>query len=449
MWNMSKSILSGKRILVVEDVKALAVLMMNLLTARGCSVELAEDGEACLDKAKVFQPDLILLDIMLPKTHGIEVLRRLKEVQSDRPAGVIVCTTKHYKADLDQVRALGASDIIFKPFQKEGFLSAVERFFSGDALGHSIPSSDPNPGGSPEVYLPRIPPVANFIRFWGTRGSIPVSGARFVRHGGNTSCVVIGCGKEMVVIDAGSGVRDLGLELARAGAQRVHLFITHTHWDHIQGFPFFAPNYIPHFELIIHGAPSFGKDLSSVFRGQLDRDYFPVQFEDMRASIEFRVLNREALQIGDLKISWEYTNHPAATVGYKVESAGKSVAYVSDNEFLYGYLSSPRLVTPESPILVPHQKMVEFVQGVDLFIHEAQYTNDEYRTKIGWGHSSLSNACLLAALSKTKRWIVTHHDPMHDDDFLDGKLNLTREILNHLGASIEVSHAVDGRTDYF
>lgn len=202
------------------------------------------------------------------------------------------------------------------------------------------------------------------------------------------------------------------------------------------------------FEVIIYGASAFGKDLSAVFRGQLDRDYFPIQFEDMRARVEFRILGGEAIQIGDLKITWEFTNHPAATVGFKVESGGRTIAYVTDNEFLQGYLGAPHLMRLETPALLPYQKMIAFLSGADLLIHEAQYTSEEYPKKIGWGHTSLSNACLLASLARSRHWIIAHHDPMHDDEFLDAKLNLTMEILRSLDCPIEVVHAHDGQIEY-
>ncbi|MBI4657338.1 MAG: response regulator [Verrucomicrobia bacterium] len=446
---MADAMPKERRVLVVEDVEPLAFLMTNLLRNQGYAVEVAGDGEACMQQLRTFAPDLIILDIMLPRAHGIDVLKRLRENEKTRRLGVIVCTAKTFKPDLDQIRALGVTEIIVKPFEKEVFLRTVGRFFgqTGDLGQEKLAAEKADAESQP--YLPQISPATNFIRFWGTRGSIPVSAARYVRHGGNTSCVVVGRGDESVIIDAGSGIRDAGLELAKAGPQKLHLFITHTHWDHIQGFPFFAPIYIPGFEIAIYGASTFGKDLQSIFRGQLDRDYFPIQFEDMKAKFEFHILGEKPIRIGGLKISWEFTNHPAATVGFKIESARQTVAYVSDNEFLQGHLGSPHRIQPEDPILLRDQKMIGFLKGVDLLIHEAQYTNQEYAQKIGWGHTSLSNACLLASLSGAQRWVVTHHDPMHDDDFLEAKLNLTKEILRSMNCSIAVTHAHDGQIDYF
>jgi CheY-like chemotaxis protein/phosphoribosyl 1,2-cyclic phosphodiesterase len=442
---MTEQKAGGARILVAEDVPAMAELMRTWLTSRGYQVELAADGEECLQKAQAMAPALLILDIMLPRIHGIEVLRRLKADPETRALGVIMCTARAYKTDQEQAREFGAFDILTKPVKKEEFLEAIRRYFAGAAQGRTAPEMT----AVGEPYLPKISTARSYCRFWGTRGSIPVSGQRYVRHGGNTSCVEIGHGGQRVIVDAGTGIRELGLKLAKQGPQQVDILITHTHWDHIQGFPFFAPAYIPGFELVIYGAAGFRKDLASIFRGQLDRDYFPVEFDDMEANIEFRTLASNQLELGNLQVKWELTQHPSATVGFRFESGGRSLAYVTDNEFLYGYVGAPHAVGLESEVLTPHRRLVELVRGVDLLIGEAQYTNVEYQTKIGWGHSSLSNACALARLAGVKRWIVTHHEPLHEDEMLDHKLNLTKEILHSLDYPIEVIHGFDGMSDYW
>lgn len=434
-----------KRVLIAEDVESIALLAKTVLSNRGYQVEVATDGEDCLRKAADWKPQLILLDLMMPKIHGMEVLRRLKSDEAARRIGVVMCTAKRYKPDQDQAMALGAFDVLFKPFQKDQLVEMVSRFFSG-----TTQSAGPAAAAAVKVdpYVPEIRPDRCYCRFWGTRGSIPVSAPRYARHGGNTSCVEIGCGNEIIIVDAGSGIRELGQTLLAKGPRRLHILITHTHWDHIQGFPFFTPAYIPGYELIFYGATGFKKDLNQVFRGQLDSDYFPVQFEDMRAKFEFRPLE-PTLEIEGFKVTWEYTHHPAATVGYKFERAGRSLAYVSDNEFLFGYLGKPHDLTLESETVAPHRPLVEWVMNSDVLVGEAQYLNQEYAAKIGWGHSSVSNACALARLGKVGRWIVTHHDPMHDDDSLDKKLNLTREVIHSLGMSTEIRHAYDSLTEYW
>ena len=433
----------AKRILVAEDIPSMAALMADMLSEDGYEVLTVRDGGECLAQLPVFKPDLMIVDIMMPKVHGAEVLRKAKVDPATRHIGVIVCTAKSYKPDHDQMRVLGAYDILVKPFERARLVGMVRLFFAGEAA-RNVAAASP---AAAAVYTP-APPAGLHCRLWGTRGSIPVSGAEFVRHGGNTSCLEVSDEGETLVFDAGSGIRQLGLALAKRGPHTVHLFITHSHWDHIQGFPFFAPAYIPGFQLRIYAAPGFKKDLASIFRGQLDSDYFPVQFEDMRAKIDFQHLDGSPLQVGRFKVSWEFTHHPAATLAFKVEAGGKSLAYVSDNEFLFGYLGSPQEVTTETAILTPHRPLVDFLGGVDLLVGEAQYLNEEYRGKVGWGHSSVGNACALAKLAGVKRWVVTHHDPLHNDEFLDQKLNLTKSVLKAIDCPIQVRHGYDGMVEF-
>ena len=433
------------RILVADDVASMAGLIEHLLSRQGYKVATVEDGAQCLEKVQTFSPSLIILDLILPKVHGMEVLRRLKSDPKTAGIGVIMCTAKQFKPDQDQALELGAFAVLLKPFNKEELFELVRRFYEGLASTKTTKGTEK----VGEEYIPSIDKDVSFFHLWGTRGSTPVSGQRYVRHGGNTSCLEVGKGNESIIVDAGTGIRDLGNELVHKGPRKVHILITHTHWDHIQGFPFFAPAYIPGFEIVVYGVPTFKKDLKSVFTGQLDRDYFPVQFGDMQAKIEFCLLEEPPLRLGKFDIYWEYTHHPAATVGYKFVMEGKSLAYVSDNEFLYGYLGDPGAIALDSTLLTPYQRLVDFLQNVNVLIAEAQYTNEEYRTKIGWGHSSLSNACALASMARVKRWVVSHHDPTHSDDFLAEKLNLNRAIMRRLNHSIEVVDAYDGMKEYW
>jgi phosphoribosyl 1,2-cyclic phosphodiesterase len=298
------------------------------------------------------------------------------------------------------------------------------------------------------MYAPLLDTERARVMLWGTRGSIPVSGARYVRHGGNTSCMEYSCGKDQLVFDAGSGIREAGNALLARGPRHLHLFITHTHWDHIQGFPFFTPIYIPGYEITIYGERGFGKNYESLLSGQLDRDYFPIQREDLRAKLNFRFLDDHPIHIGDIKITREFTHHPGATVAFKIEHLGRKIAYVPDNEFLQGYIGPPGEITRYSDAVVPQEPLLEFLSGMDLMLHEAQYLAPEYSKKIGWGHSNLANACVLAKLASVKKWIVIHHDPMHDDAFLDDKLKLTRQILREIDLAIPVLHGHDGMVEY-
>ena len=434
------------RVLVADDVESIVTLMKYILTKNGFEVETASDGEEALEKIRSYKPALVVLDIMMPKIHGIDVLKKIN-TEPGAP-GVIICTSKSYKPDIEQAKALGAFDVIVKPFKQDEFLETIRSYFYGMAAMGITPSAvtAPAPGG--EVYLPVLDTSRSFIRLWGTRGSIPVSGQRYIRHGGNTSCLSVHDGDEVVIFDAGSGIRELGMMLASGKPRKLHLFVGHTHWDHIQGFPFFIPAYIPGYEIIIYGASGFGKNLESVFRGQLDSDYFPVQLEDMNAHLDFRHLTDNPVRIGNIDVYWDFTHHPGPTLGFKIGLNGKKIGYLSDNEFLKGYLENPVNIDKKSEIMQAYVKIVDFIAGVDVLIGEAQYPNEEYRKKIGWGHSSLSNACILAKLAGVKKWIVTHHDPMYDDDFLQNKLNLTIQILRDLNYPIPVCNGFDGLVEY-
>lgn len=434
-----------KRVLVAEDTEVVSHLMLNLLQGAGYEVALARDGEECLAQVAAFHPDLLILDLMMPKIHGIEVLRRLRADKDTRRLGVIVCTAKVFKTEHMAASELGAYAFLPKPHSHNELLDVVAAYFAGRPAPHEMAVASTPEG---EAYKPEMETGRGRVAFWGTRGSIPTPGAAFMRHGGNTSCMQVEHGGEIVVFDAGSGIRELGIELMKGPPRKVHLFITHTHWDHIQGFPFFTPAFVPGWELVVYGAEGFGKSLEAVFRGQLDQDYFPVQMEDMNAAIEFRHLTPEPVRVGEVTVTWEYAQHPGATVGYKIDVAGTVLSWFPDDEFLFGYLGDPRELTLDDPRLAPYHRTVEFLSGVDILVHEAQYTAAEYPQKVGWGHSSLPNAALLAKLAGVKRWMVTHHDPMHDDRFLEQKLNLTRQQLARLGHAIPVCHAYDGMVEF-
>ena len=440
------------RILIAEDVRVIAFKMAQVLQDAGYAVETVSDGEECLNRARATLPDLVVLDIMMPKMHGIEVLKALRGGHDTARLGVIVCTAKDFKTEHEETGRLGVFGFLIKPVDPAGLVEKVDAFFAQRADTRGVPEF-PSPAvavdPAGELYLPMLDASRARFTLWGTRGSTPTPGARFLRHGGNTSCMSVVSGDEQFIFDAGSGIRDLGLDVLASRRRNLHLFITHTHWDHIQGFPFFAPAYAPDFQITIYGAEGFGKDLESVFRGQLDSENFPVQMEDMHSDLGFRHLAKNLLPVGSALISWEFAEHPGATVGYKIEIGGRKIAWVPDNEFLQGYTGPPGELTRDHPLVVPYGKMIDFLSDADIVVHEAQYTCEEYPRKIRWGHSSISNACALMKLAGVRRWIVTHHDPMHDDTFLESKLQLTRQVFERLGHPIQVSHGYDGMTEYF
>jgi phosphoribosyl 1,2-cyclic phosphodiesterase/CheY-like chemotaxis protein len=430
------------RILIAEDVNVIALTMARALEKAGFTVEIARDGAECLSKALASVPDLVVLDMMLPKMTGIEVLQALRAATATQKVKVLMCSAKDFKAEREEAGRLGAVDYLIKSADPSVLVKKVQSLLvnsSSAEAARALPA---------EAWKPALNTSRPHFTLWGTRGSTPTLGCRFQRHGGNTSCMSFREGDDMFIFDAGSGIRDLGLELMANGPRRLHLFITHTHWDHIQGFPFFAPAYTPGFEITVYGAAGSGKDLKSIFSGQLDRDYFPVQMDAMQARIEFRHLHETPIEIGGVKVSWEFTRHPLPTLGYKISVGGRNIVWMPDNEVLQGYTGAPAELPSDHPQLAGDGKIIRFLQGSDVVIHEAQYTPEEYPTKIGWGHSSLGNAAALMKLAGVRRWIVTHHDPMHDDGFLEKKLNLTRQIFEDLEHKIQVTHGYDGMTEF-
>ncbi len=445
---MSQTAPSPARILIGEDTAELAYLMRFSLESAGYAVEVTADGAACLARARETMPDLLVLDLMMPKMHGIAVLQALRADPATRDLPVLICTAKDFKTEYAQCQELGVVDVLIKPQDTPLLVAKVDAFLRGaDASASTTAPARTATESAP--YLPRIEAAHASISLWGTRGSIPTPGAPYLRHGGHTSCMSFIVGDDYFIFDAGSGIRELGIALSQERPRKLHLFITHTHWDHIQGFPFFLPAYREGFEINIYGAPGFRKDLQSVFSGQLDREYFPVQMEDMKADIRFLHLAEPPLEIGPVRLSWELVQHPGATLGYKIEVDGRSIVWMPDNEIFQGYLGDPAELHCDHPRVTPFRRIIDFIAGADVAIHEAQYTNEEYAQKIGWGHSSVSNAAALIKLAEIGRWIVTHHDPSHGDTFLETKLNLTRQILKRIGHPIDFVHGYDGMTDYF
>ncbi len=254
-----------------------------------------------------------------------------------------------------------------------------------------------------------------YVRFWGTRGSIASPGESTTRYGGNTSCVEVRAADgTVIVLDCGTGARELGLHLVRTmpAPMRLHLFIGHTHWDHIQGFPFFVPAFLPGSELNVYAPLGFQQSLEEAMSGQMEYSYFPVKLRDLRSRIHFTELEEGFFRVGDVLVETQYLNHTAPTIAYRMSSGGATVAYVTDHEPFWksedGILHHPG-----------DQRHIAFMRGADLVIHDAQYTHEEYANRLGWGHSTVEYATDVALAASVKRLALFHHDPGHDDSVME------------------------------
>ena len=279
-------------------------------------------------------------------------------------------------------------------------------------------------------------------RFWGVRGSIPAPGPKTVRYGGNTPCVEVRAGGELIIIDAGSGIRELGLSLLKAAAGspiRGNLLIGHTHWDHIQGFPFFTPLFLPTTRFVVSGVHGTTKPFLDVMAGQMSTTYFPLQLKDLASKPEFRELT-DPVMMGPVKVSYHYLNHPGITIGFRLEHEGKILSYISDHE-PYAKLNASGDFADKEDALV-----ARFVEGSDLLVCEAQYTADEYKLKRGWGHSTFADVLDLAQKAGVKRLALFHHDPMHDDESMDKLVSESLAIVSDRRATLEVFAAREGQS---
>ena len=279
------------------------------------------------------------------------------------------------------------------------------------------------------VSAPRaVRPVAQLsATCWGTRGSIPSPGHATAHFGGNTSCLLVQAGERRLIFDAGTGIRGLGQQMLQRGGGRTEadLFLTHFHWDHIQGIPFFAPLYDPATDIRIHGSPQGDRDVESIFRAQLKPIYFPIPFEALEAGMTFRHIDEGPWQDGDVTVSAMRVRHPANTYGYRIDARGLSVAYIPDNE----------LIGASYPVEDGwYDKLVEFLGGVDLLFHDAMFTDDEYPAHEGWGHSTFSQALDLARHAGVRSLRFFHHAPDRSDSEL-------LDILTDLSQKLDASHS--------
>ncbi|MDH3423633.1 MAG: MBL fold metallo-hydrolase [Gemmatimonadota bacterium] len=279
------------------------------------------------------------------------------------------------------------------------------------------------------------------VKFWGTRGSLAKPGPDTVRYGGNTSCVSVeSASGTQVVLDCGTGAHAFGQELVANGApMRGHLLISHTHWDHIQGLPFFAPLFVPGGEWDVYGPHGLGGSLKETLAGQMQYTYFPITLDALGATVRYHNLGEGAFQIGDIRVRTRYLNHPALTLGYRLEADGVAIVYACDHE-----PHTPGAAQGTEPIGGQDQAHAAFLAGADLVIHDAQYTSDEYPSKRGWGHSTHEYAVEVCRSAGVERLAFTHHDPLRGDDALDALVDSFRAEVG-AGPPVEIFAAAEGQ----
>jgi len=284
-------------------------------------------------------------------------------------------------------------------------------------------------------------PAGCQITFWGVRGSVPTPGPATVRYGGNTSCVEVRADGQIIVLDAGTGIRPLGLALAREfDGEPINLtvLITHTHWDHIQGFPFFLPAYQPKNTIRVLGYEGARKGLAGTLAGQMESPYFPIALQEMPGNVVIEELQSFSFQLGLIHATAATVNHPGIAVGYRLATSGGVIAYLPDNE-PFQELSA---AGAQDQADLQNGKLIEFIRDADVLIIDSQYDSEEYSHHIGWGHGCVDDVVHLAILANVKRLYLFHHDPGHDDERIDAMLAHARAEAR--GSIMEVFAATEG-----
>jgi phosphoribosyl 1,2-cyclic phosphodiesterase/ActR/RegA family two-component response regulator len=403
-------------LLIEEDVQARAEAE-RALSAPDLTVASAADFQSGLEMLREEKPDALVIGIVVPDLRGYDFCQELRRDPEFQHLPIVICSAQPYPADVRRAKELGADDYVVKPYSGQQLL---------DAVWNSI----------------EVNSTVFRVKFWGTRGSIATPGPETIRYGGNTACVEVRCGEDIIIFDCGTGIRELGIALAKEYAERnleVHLFVSHTHWDHIQGFPFFQPAYRAGNRVNIYSLHSPDRSLERLFTGQMDGNYFPVTLDELMARLHFEELAGD-VRIGDVKISNMHLNHPGLALSFRMESKGRSLVYMTDHEPYHKLLGES-----------PHTKKLDdeidsFAKGTDLLIREAQYTDEEYKVKRGWGHSTTSDAAGSAVHSDVKRLVLFHHDPMHDDQKIDSMVEFCRGKIKEQGKEIRVMGAADKLT---
>jgi len=294
------------------------------------------------------------------------------------------------------------------------------------------------------------------LRFWGVRGSYAAPFSSHLGVGGNTSCVEIRAGDHLLICDAGTGIIPLGNELMRQDQIReIFIILTHYHWDHVCGLPFFVPAFMPDWKISFFGPGDSPKLIEEHISAQMQAPYFPVGTETWLAETNYLEPQNDGFQYGSMKINFSNVHHPGITFGYKIEVNGKTIVYASDNECKFIEKSIKRrtdefteeeLALFEEMIHEEHQSELNLFKDADILIHDAQYTPDDYEKKHGWGHSCYVDAIDTAIDANVKELYLFHHDPNYDDAAMEAIQKHSNEIIKEKGSSLVCHIAKEGMT---
>jgi phosphoribosyl 1,2-cyclic phosphodiesterase/CheY-like chemotaxis protein len=427
-------------VLLIEDDAEGRKRIGRLFARHEWNVLEADDGAQGMEIAFAQKPEAIICDLLLPKLSGLQVCRALREKLTSTK--IIITAGRHYDVERSVILDAGGDDYFVKPLKWEKLEKALKR--------KRRPARKLTPRQSRAL---KFQPPSTRLKFWGVRGSIPVPGPSTIRYGGNTTCVEVRTDGEIIILDAGSGIRELGLALEKEfdGAPiNLTLLLTHTHWDHIQGLPFFLPAYKAKNSLRVLGFEGARAGLATILAAQMEVPFFPVSWKDLPGTIKIQELKRMKFSIGKVKVHARFLNHPGICAGYRLFTKEGSIAFLPDNEPfepLKLKLAARDGTHPHrarAQAAVARSKLVDFLKEADVLILDTQYTDEKYQEHVGWGHGALSRVVSLALEARVKKLFLFHHDPTHDDHKIDEMLERARLLVLESGRPLEVEAAREG-----
>jgi phosphoribosyl 1,2-cyclic phosphodiesterase/CheY-like chemotaxis protein len=372
-----------------------------LLEEAGHSTNSETSSTTALPKISAKKPDCVIIDMTLPGMDGLELCKSLRSRSALADAKLIVLSSKAYEYDRKRAFEYGADGFITKPLNAGTFVQKVEHIIQDQVE----------------------------LTFWGVRGTLPVPGGDALRYGGNTSCVSLEFSRgQFFIFDAGTGIKALANHLLKNNRAKLEakIFISHPHWDHINALPFFTPLYIQGNDFEICGARHGDTTTRELISAQMDGVYFPITLKEFASRVYFHDLEEEPITFDGINIKTTFLNHPGKCLGYRVDYKGRSICYITDNEL---YLEDNEY---HNPFYV--KRLADFVRETDILITDCTYTDEEYKTKVGWGHSCISQVVDLAHSAEVKALYLFHHDPDQSDDDIDAKHETAQALLKEIGS---------------
>ena len=441
-------------LLLIDDDRDARFLMARLVKKAGWEVLEAEDGEVGLELMK-HHPEAVLCDLMMPRCNGFQFCRSVRELGQEFPQPkIIIATASDYPSDRINALDAGADEVLVKPIKANILLDVLTRI--SPSAAPAGPVTKPAPAEARTTpKAPEFQPAdcGVKVKFWGVRGSIPTPGPGTSIYGGNTTCVEVRADGELIILDAGTGIRPLGQQLvSEFNGQPLHLTVlmTHTHWDHIQGFPFFIPAYDQKNQLRILGYEGARKGLENTLSSQMESPYFPISMQQMPGNISIQELREMKFDVGKVQVLAQFMNHPGVCAGYRLHTSGGDIAFLPDNEPFQrlkahkGAQTGPDQAATQEYARRQDDKLIAFLNGVDVLIMDSQYDAAEYPQRVGWGHACVDDTVAIALAANVKRLFLFHHDPGHDDAYLAGMEAHAREQVARSGGTLIVEAAREG-----